>query len=157
MYVKTIKYKGFDGEDLEETIRLNLTEAEVMNLDAKYSQFGGLMNYIRKLLTDVKDGELQWSPLYILLRTIILASYGRRTEDGRFVKKIYGAPLADEFESSEAFSVFIIELLKSMVNEKDTSEFDAFMLGVFPVGEDGATKIAAERERLKANMIYEVK
>ena len=152
MYVDTIHYKGFDGEDLEETVRLNLTEAELMNLDVKYAQYGGLINYIRKLLTDMKDGEMQWTPMYVLLRTIILAAYGQRTPDGKFVKKMYGASLADDFESSEAFSVFIMDLLKSLADDGESSKFDQFMLGVFPVNEDAAEKLQAERERLTRAM-----
>ena len=53
MVTKVIKYKGFDGEDIEEVLRFNLTKAEIMNLNNKYAAQGGLINYLRKILTDV--------------------------------------------------------------------------------------------------------
>ena len=33
MIAKTVHYKGFDGKDVEEVVRLNLTKAEIMNLN----------------------------------------------------------------------------------------------------------------------------
>lgn len=128
MIAKTVKYKGFDGEDIEEVVRLHLTKAEVMNLDLKYSDYGGLINYLRKILTDVKEDDIYMKPLITVLQTLILAAYGRKTDDGRFVKKMNGVALADEFESSEAFS----ELLVHLLSEEGSNEIEPLILGMFP-------------------------
>ena len=128
MITKTISYKGFDGENIEEVIRLHLTKAEVMNLDLKYSDYGGLINYLRKILTDVKNDGSYLKPLITVLQTLILAAYGKKLDDGKFVKKINGVPLADEFESSEAYSELLIHLL----SEEGTSEIEPLILGIFP-------------------------
>ena len=132
MITKTVKYKGFDGEDIEEVIRLHLTKAEYLNLEMKYSDYGGLINYLRKLLTDVKDGDSYMKPLVTMLQTLILAAYGRKTEDGRFVKKMNGSSLADEFESSEAYSQFLINLLQ----EENMDEIESLILGIIPLDEN---------------------
>lgn len=132
MITKVIKYKGFDGEDVEETVRLHLTKAEYMNLDIRYSEYGGLINYVRKLLTDVKDGDSYMKPLLTMLQTLILAAYGRKTDDGRFVKKINGVALADEFESSEAYS----QLLISLLQEENENAIEELILGIMPLDAD---------------------
>ena len=111
MVTKVIKYKGFDGEDIEEVLRFNLTKAEIMNLNNKYAAQGGLINYLRKILTDVKEDETYMSPFVTVIQTLLLAAYGEKTEDGKFIKKKYGCALADEFESSEAYSQLLMELI----------------------------------------------
>lgn len=131
MIVKTVKYKGFDGDDIEEKVYLHLTKAEFLKMDLKYSDYGGLINYMRKLLTDVKDGDMFMKPLVTVLETLILSAYGRKTEDGRFVKKINGQPLADEFETSEAYSSLLINLL----SEEGLKDIEPLILGILPTSE----------------------
>lgn len=131
MIVKTVKYKGFDGDDIEEKVYLHLTKAEFLKLDLKYSDYGGLINYLRKLLTDVKDGDTFMKPLVTVLETLILAAYGQKTEDGRFVKKKYGSSLADDFETSEAYSQLLIGLL----SEEGIQEIEPLIMGILPTSE----------------------
>lgn len=131
MIVKTVKYKGFDGDDIEEKVYLHLTKAEFLKMDLKYSDYGGLINYMRKLLTDVKDGDTFMKPLVTVLETLILSAYGRKTDDGRFVKKINGQVLADEFETSEAYSALLINLL----SEDGINEIEPLIMGILPTAE----------------------
>lgn len=145
MVTKTVKYKGFDGEDIEEVIRLHLTKAEVMNLDLKYSDYGGLINYLRKILTDVKDDETYMKPLITVLQTLILAAYGRKTDDGKFIKKINGVALADEFESSEAYS----ELLIHLISDEGSNEIEPLILGMFPADMVDQQALSANRDKMK--------
>lgn len=128
MIAKKVKYKGFDGEDIEEVVRFNLTKAEVLNLNIKYEDYGGLIGYYRKMITDVKDGEASWKPYVNFLQTVLLAAYGKKTEDGHFVKKINGVPLADEFETSEAYAAVLMPLL----TEDGVNELEPLMMGIFP-------------------------
>lgn len=133
MYSKKVKYKGFDGHDVEEVVRLNLTKAEVLNLDMKYEDYGGLLGYYRKMITDIKDGDATWKPYVSFLQSVILAAYGKRTEDGRFIKKINGVPLSEEFETSEAYAAILIPLL----SEEGINELEPMMLGIFPDMDEG--------------------
>lgn len=128
MYAKKVKYKGFDGHDVEEVVRFNLTKAEVLNLDLKYEDYGGLMGYYRKMLTDIKEGDASWKPYVSFLQSVLLAAYGKRTEDGRFIKKQNGVPLSEEFETSEAYAAILMPLL----TEDGIKELEPLMLGIFP-------------------------
>lgn len=146
MIVKTVKYKGFDGEDIKETIRLHLTKAEFLNLDLKYSDYGGLINYLRKLLTDVKDGDSYMRPMVTMLQTLILAAYGKKTDDGRFVKKVNGTLLADEFETSEAYSQLLIHLL----SEEGLDEIEPLIMGIIPSDGVDPKELQAKKEQINA-------
>lgn len=128
MVTKIVKYKGFDGEDIEEVVRFNLTKAEIMNLNNKYAAQGGLINYLRKILTDVKDDETYMTPFITVIQTLLLAAYGEKTDDGKFIKKRNGCALADEFESSEAYS----QLLMDLISDEGSKEIDSLILGMFP-------------------------
>ena len=128
MYAKKVKYKGLDGHDVEEVVRFNLTKAEVLNLDLKYEDYGGLMGYYRKMITDIKEGDASWKPYVNFLQSVLLSAYGQRTEDGRFIKKKNGVPLSEEFETSEAYAAVLMPLL----TEEGLSELEPMMLNIFP-------------------------
>lgn len=145
MIVKTVKYKGFDGDDIEEKVYLHLTKAEFLKMDLKYSDYGGLINYMRKLLTDVKDGDMFMKPLVTVLETLILSAYGRKTEDGRFVKKMYGQPLADEFETSEAYSSLLINLL----SEDGIKDIEPLIMGILPTSELDMKEYEAKKAQMQ--------
>ena len=145
MIVKTVKYKGFDGDDIEEKVYLHLTKAEFLKMDLKYSDYGGLINYLRKLLTDVKEGDMFMKPLVTVLETLILAAYGQKTDDGRFVKKKNGAALADDFETSEAYS----QLLLGLLSEEGIKDIEPLIMGILPVGDMDKSAFAAKKAEMQ--------
>lgn len=146
MIIKTVKYKGFDGDDIEEKIYLHLTKAEFMKMDLKYSDYGGLINYLRKLLTDVKEGDTFMKPLVTVLETLILAAYGRKTDDGKFIKKVNGAPLADEFETSEAYS----QLLLGLLSEDGIKDIEPLILGILPIDDVDMNAVQVKKAELNS-------
>lgn len=146
MYSRKVSYKGFDGQNVEEIVRFNLTKAEVLNLNMKYEDYGGLMGYYRKMITDLKEGEASWKPYVNFLQSVLLSAYGKKTEDGRFIKKQNGVPLSDEFENSEAYS----EILMSLLSEEGIKELEPMMLAIFPeIDEDEYEK---GKEQVKAEL-----
>lgn len=146
MYSRKVSYKGFDGQNVEEIVRFNLTKAEVLNLNMKYEDYGGLMGYYRKMITDLKEGEASWKPYVNFLQSVLLSAYGKKTEDGRFIKKQNGVPLSDEFENSEAYS----EILMSLLSEEGINELEPMMLAIFPeIDEDEYEK---GKEQVKAEL-----
>lgn len=147
MIAKKVKYKGFDGEDVEEIVRLNLTRAEILNLNAKYSDYGGIMGYYRMLITNMKEGDPAWKPLVSFLQTVILAAYGKKTDTGKFIKKENGQPLADEFETSEAYAALLMPLL----TEDGFTEIEPLLRGIFPADID-ETALAEEKAKLSAEL-----
>ena len=94
----------------------------------------------------MKDGDSYVGPLVTVLETIILAAYGRKTDDGRFVKKINGCSLADEFESSQAYS----ELLLHLLSEAGMDEIEPLIIGIMPVGNVDTGAMAAKKAQMSA-------
>lgn len=121
MVKKTITYPDpFTGEDVTKDFYFNLTKMEFQELDEHIP--GGLQNLIDKLLTE-RDSMLTVKLLSILL----LAAYGEKSEDGRFVKEdIHGRKLSSFFKVSEAWDVLFMNLVK---NERELSEF---LVGIVP-------------------------
>ena len=147
MISKKVTYKGFDGRDVEEVIRLNLTSAEILNLNMKYADYGGLEGYYRMLITNVKEGDPSWKPLVSFLQEVILSAYGKKTEDGRFVKKINGIPLAGEFETSEAYAALLMPLL----TEEGFKDIEPLLRGIFPADLD-ETALETEKQRVREEL-----
>lgn len=147
MIAKTVHYKGFDGKDVEEVVRLNLTRAEIMNLNMKYADYGGVEGYYRMLITNMKEGDPAWKPIVSFLQTVILAAYGVKTETGKFVKKINGCSLADEFESSEAYAALLMPLL----TEEGFKDIEPLLRGIFPADLDEAA-LKEEQKRLSEEL-----
>ena len=94
MYVKEIEYTDFNGVARKEKFYFNLTKAEI--LDMELGKTGGLTEYIQKIL------EAQDTPAIMsLFKSLLLKSYGVKSDDGRFVKN---DQIRAEFEQTQAFS-----------------------------------------------------
>ncbi len=95
MYVKEIEYTDFNGVARKEKFYFNLTKAEI--LDMELGKTGGLTEYIQKIL------EAQDTPaIMTLFKTLLLKSYGVKSDDGRrFIKN---DQIREDFEQTQAFS-----------------------------------------------------
>ena len=101
---------------------------------------GGLENLIERIRTE-KDQDKMLDFLSIL----ILASYGEKTEDGRFVKEdAHGRKLSSFFKISEAWDVLFLNLLE---NE---DELNDFLIKIVPKDVADGAKEYIEKE--KANL-----
>lgn len=132
MLAQKVTYTDYDGEKVEEIIRLNLTQAECYELDDAYKASGGIINHFRHLLMSQKEGDPPYGPMLNFLKCLISVAYGKRTEDGKFVKKEKGVPLFEEFEASEAYSALIIDLMSGKI------DMENFLRGIFPPMADDA-------------------
>lgn len=115
MYAKKIKFTDFNGNDREQTFYFNLTEAELTEMNL--SKEGGLEAYVSRIVN--ANDVPQLSELF---KTLILKSYGEKSDDGmRFIKKdpVRGR-LSDEFEQTNAYSELYMELA---TNTDSASEF----------------------------------
>jgi hypothetical protein len=116
---KTITYEDFNGETTSEDLFFHLSKAELVELEMSHE--GGLSVSLQKIV-DAKDGKA----IIAEFKSIILGSYGKKSEDGRrFIKN---QALRDEFESSEAYSTLFMELVT------DTDAAVEFINGVIPKG-----------------------
>ena len=119
MLKKTIKYKDFNGEEVEEDYYFHLTKAELVELEMSHE--GGLAESLKKIVAS-EDGK----QIIAEFKNIILNAYGQRSENGRFFKKTQ--ELQDEFASSEAYSALFMELVT------DADAASEFVVGIIPEG-----------------------
>lgn len=115
MYAKKIKFTDFNGNEREQTFYFNLTKAELTEMNL--SKEGGLETYVERI-----TNASNIPALADLFKTLILKSYGEKSDDGmRFIKKdpVRGK-LADEFEQTEAYSELFMELA---TNTQAATEF----------------------------------
>lgn len=111
MYKHTITYKDFDGNDRTESMYFNLTPLELSDL--QLSKEGGMAEYWDKIIK-ANDGYL----ILDAFRDLVLASYGEKSDDGRYFMK--NDEIRNRFECSAMFDAYMNELAG---NEKLLQEF----------------------------------
>lgn len=117
MLKKSITYTDLNGEEVTEDHFFHLSQAELVEMEM--SEEGGLSEALKKII-EAEDGK----QIIKQFKEIILGAYGQRSEDGRrFIKN---QQLRDEFESSEAYSAFFMEMVTN------TDAAIAFTNGIVP-------------------------
>ena len=115
MLKKVVEFTDFNGEQGSDTLYFNLTEAEIIRLDANY--VGGLAGVTKVL--DPKENPQQVLDLF---EDVIRASYGEKSKDGRHFMK---DPIAVQtFFHSAAYSALFMELIQ------DADAAAAFVNGI---------------------------
>lgn len=138
MVKKTLTFNDFEGNEITKDFYFNISKMEFRELDRKIP--GGLQNMVDQIRTE-KDQDRMLD----LLSTLILASYGEKSEDGRFVKEDpWGRKLSSFFKISEAWDVLFLNLLQ---NEQELNEF---LTGIVP--KDVAENAKEQYEKEKANL-----
>lgn len=101
MFKKTITYTDYDGNQRTEDFLFNLTKAEIAEMEL--STQGGLTKKLERIANEQDGAEITK-----ILKSIILDSYGKKSDDGRrFIKT---EQLKEEFAQTEAYSELFIEL-----------------------------------------------
>jgi hypothetical protein len=114
---KTITYTDFNGEEVSEDFFFHLSKAELVELEMSHK--GGLSEALERIIA-AEDNK----SIIAEFKKIILAAYGKRSEDGkRFIKT---QEIRDEFVSTEAYSTLFMELVT------DTNAAVVFVNGVIP-------------------------
>lgn len=139
MVKKTLTYPDFNGENITKDHYFNLSKMEFRELDREIP--GGLQNLIDQIRTE-KDTDRMLD----LLTTLVLASYGEKAEDGRFVKEDrFGRKLSSFFKITEAWDVLFTNLVK---NE---GELEEFLIGIIPKDMVEGAKEQIEKEKANLN------
>lgn len=133
MLKKTITYEDFNGDTVTEDYYFHLSKAELIELEVGAGS-EGLAASLQKII-DAEDGKA----IIEQFKTIILAAYGKRSEDGkRFIKN---QELRDEFVSTEAYSALFMNLAT------DTNAAIEFINGIVPSGlSEEAAKLRSSQE-----------
>lgn len=102
MFKHEIKYTDYNGVERKEQIYFNLSKAELMEMEL--STKNGVDEMLRMMIA-TNDNE----KIVQIYKNLILKSYGIKSEDGRrFIKT---QQLRDDFEQSEAYSEFFMQIL----------------------------------------------
>ncbi len=147
MFTKKVKYVDFDGNLREETVRFNLNESEV--LDLQMSENGGLTAMIERMIETQDNAKLAAE-----FRRLLALSYGEKSLDGRsFVKEDEeGRPLFRKFKQTGAYNEVYKWLL---TGENAVLEF---MEGIIPKEQKGNDRnlVALEKAKAAAKERFEV-
>lgn len=121
MLKKTITYTDYNGVERKEDFYFNLTQAEVVEMEAGTT--GGLAEMIQRIV-DAKD----LPSIIRVFKDLLLRAYGVKSADGRQFIKIDkdGHRLADDFAQTEAYSIMYMELAFDDIKAAE------FVKGVMP-------------------------
>lgn len=108
MLKKSITYVNFNDEEVTEDFYFNLSKAELVKMEV--SRDGGLKDHLERIVATNNGKEI-----IAEMEKIVQAAYGVKSPDGK--KFIKTPELWEEFKSSEAYSVFFMEL----VTQADTA------------------------------------
>lgn len=120
MLKKSITYVNpFTDDKITEDHYFHLSQADIVELQVQYK--AGWIETVQKYLAD-KDNE----KILEALKTVILKSYGKRSDNGRtFIKN---DSVREEFLGTEAYSALFMELITN------TDELVKFFNGIVPEG-----------------------
>lgn len=117
MYKTEITYEDFDGNTITEPFYFNLSKAELLEMQMMYPE--GYEIHLKRLLeSGNRKGMIE------AFKSIIAASYGERSDDGK--KFIKSPEISSAFMTSEAYSALFIR----MCTEEDYAE--KFISAIIP-------------------------
>ena len=129
MTKEKITYTDYDGNVRTETCYFNLNEAELTEM--QFEKQGGLKSWLEKISEEQDSVEIMK-----MFKTIILRSYGIKSDDGRRLIKSDEISLA--FSQTEAYNQLFIKLISggdvAMIN---------FIKAILPESFRGATPVKA--------------
>lgn len=119
MFKMTLEYPNFVGEKVTETLRFNFSEDEMLLLAKDDPEFNAL--YISTMLR-----EEDTMKMYMLLRKLILLSYGELSDDAKHFRK--SEQITTDFRQSAAFD----KVVDKFVGEDAEDIVQKFIYEVFP-------------------------
>ncbi len=128
MIKEIIKYEDYNGISHEKEYYFNLSKPELGRLEFKYKK--GLEAEMRRMAEeDDREGMMNF------LESVIISSYGVKTEDGEgFIKD---KEATDKFANSAAYS----ELYGMLFT--DEKKLEAFVRGILPPGVGNVSSVPA--------------
>lgn len=143
MYKKVIKYTDYEGNERTEELYFHLKKSKIYDLELNTP--GGIEKKIEGIVKSVDVKELA-----TLLKDFMRMSYGIKSPDGkRFIQKVDGVPLFDEFCETEAYDQYYEELL---TNDEEAARF---VNGIIP-GDFEITEEAIEDAKKRLGIIDEM-
>lgn len=121
MFKRTISYEDFDGNQVTEVLLFNLSNPELMTLQASYPE--GYAKHLESALEANDKKEVVKT-----LQNLILNSYGEKSSDGRRFIKSEEAKV--NFEQSAAYDALFTEMLVDKTGQKAIDFVNALFANV---------------------------
>ena len=123
MLKKTITYTDFNDVERTEDFYFNLSEVEILEMEAEASTSGGLAEMFRKMVRDNDQKNLMR-----VFKDLILKSYGEKSSDGKHFLKFdeNGNLLSVGFSQTNAY----VKLFMEVTSDADTAS--NFINGIIP-------------------------
>lgn len=119
MLKKTINYTDYNGTQRTEDFYFNLTRSEIAELEYNTGSGMTFTDMISELVASQDVGKI-----IVILKEIILKSYGVKSDDGRrFIKN---ADVREAFEQNPAFDELYITI------STDAEKAAEFIAGILP-------------------------
>lgn len=117
MIRQIVEYKDYNGEQRKEELYFELSEAEVVEM--QYSESGGIVSYLRKILIEKDNGKI-----LKYFKDLLLTAYGEKSDDGRYFIK--DEETKKHLLYSPAYSILFMKLAK------DSKAGFEFIKGIIP-------------------------
>lgn len=119
MYKKTVTYEDWDGNEVTEDCYFNLTRTEILEMEYNLRPGNSFSDTIMTLVEEKDMGQI-----LSVIKDILLASYGKKSDDGRrFVKN---DEIREEFAQSMVFDEIYMDLAANSDHAAD------FINGIMP-------------------------
>lgn len=123
MIKQIVEFKDYNGEMRKEELYFELSEAEVVEM--QFSEKGGIVSYLRKILIEKDNGKtLKY------FKELLLTAYGEKSEDGRYFIKTQ--EVKNHLLYSPAYSILFMKFAR------DSKAGFEFIKGIMPEGMSSA-------------------
>ena len=137
MFKITQTYKNYNGQEKTETLYFNLNKVEVLEMEGAAE--GSYAEMLKNVVASRNSKDIM-----DLFRTLLLKSYGVKTEDGEgFIKS---EELTKKFEQSAVYPEVFMTLC---TDAKKASDFIAYVMPLDDTQRADIKKIAAEEAAKK--------
>lgn len=131
MLKETIKYEDFEGEEQTETLWLNITKTDSVNLLTLIPRMEAWEKQTSGPARELTAEEI--IEMVAIVKELVHAAYGVRSEDGKLHRK--SPDLLADFQASAVYDAFIMSMFE------DPNKANNFMAGIMP------KSLRAEMER----------
>lgn len=123
MYTKEVNYEDFNGTKRSEKLYFNMNKPQLIKLLKERPTLTQELDTLAKRLSSNDEDPNLYVDFMSFLDDMIMLSYGKKTDDGRFIKN---STVLEEFQTSNAYEALYTDFLAN------PREFDAFISGIFP-------------------------
>lgn len=138
MYAHNITYTDYNDNERTEKFYFNLNKKELLDLELKYQDKGGIRNALTKMM-DANDAQ----GVIGVIDEMIKRAYGEKSADGKRFDK--NPEVLSNFVNTEAYSNLVMDLLN------DSDKLGDFMTKIMPADVRAEAEKALAEQKAKDN------